>query len=90
METKISEFASCVIKDKIINKTSVYFYDNFPEEGEQCATLILTDGKNIDDDNNIKIYIELSTNDLIRLKHAINNHLEQIKEYREFVKSENM
>ena len=88
METKISNSATCHIKEKQINDTSVYFYDNFGEQGDQSATLILTDKDNIDTDNNIGIYIHLSTDDLIRLKNAINSHLEQISEYRSFIQSE--
>lgn len=79
METKITDDANLCIPHKSEEReTRLWFTDEFSKHGEFSGALIITDSNNLLSEWE-GISIHLSTEDLIRLKNAINSHLEVIK-----------
>jgi hypothetical protein len=83
METKISENISYSLDEKTTELTNrLWFIDGFAEQGDLECSLIITESNNLLD-NWKGIIIDLSTSELIRLKNAINSHLELVTNWRE-------
>ena len=94
METKISNRVIISKFDSGEELRKLWFFDDFEDQGNFNCTLKITGEEREDihfkNDSKDDLYINLDYNSLIRLKHAIDSHFDQIKEWRENHKIEHL
>lgn len=95
METKISDKVNIQTFDTTEKQyRKLWFYDGFTDQGDLDCTLKLTglsrEDTHFKNDTSDDLYIELDFKSLIRLKHSIDSHFGQVKEWRENHKIEHL